>query len=409
MSNDLLMRRDGENEYDYHKRLIYGKIVDRTLSNYSYAELSEYVYGKRFSTDVARRLMYGSCRTMQLIDSLQEENVLSLSEAELTQSITKMKEDLQKERYKLQTEKNEYARWMREDARDDLFEERVIEAIKSFSQAPTPVKNIPAVHGTREGVLCIADCHFGKEYKIYGLRNEVINAYSPEIFYNRMEQILAETQEIIEHERFSVIRVYNLGDSVEGFLRNSQIWTLRYGVIDSAILFGNYMGEWLRKLSETVNVIYAQTDGNHDELRLLDGRKNEHLCESAGKIIKNCIVLKNEGNPNFSFIENKTGLIFDSVVGINLLGVHGELKDMRDAIKDYTNVFGEDISYLLAGHKHHSQYENCGAKRGCIGVGSVAGSDDFSMSLRKAADATASFIIFEEGKGKTDEHTFVLS
>lgn len=408
MSDDLL-RRDGENEYEYHKRLIYGKIIDKTLSYYSYEELSEYVYGKRFSTDVARRLMYGSCRTMQLIDSLQEENVLSIGEAELTQSLTQLKNELQKERYKLQTEKNEYARWLREEARDDLFEEKVIEAIRSFSQVPTPVKNIPITHGVRDGVLCIADCHFGKEYEIYGLHNEVINAYSPEIFYSRMEQILEETKEIVEKEKFSVIHVYNLGDSVEGFLRNSQIWTLRYGVIDSAILFGNYMGEWLRKLSEFVNVVYAQTDGNHDELRLLDGRKNEHLCESAGKIIRNCISLKNENNPNFTCIENRTGLIFDSVAGMNLLGIHGEVKDMRDAIKEYANIYGEEISYLIAGHKHHSQYDNCGVRCGCIGVGSIAGSDDFSMSLRKTADATASFIIFEQGKGRTDEHTFVLN
>lgn len=409
MNADPLVRRNDENEYDYHKRLVYGKIVDRTLSHYSYAELSKYVYGKQFSTDVARRLMYGSCRTMQLIDSIQEENVLSLSDTEMANSLTRMKEELQKERYKLQTEKNEYARWLREEARDDLFEEKVIDAIKTYSQIPVPVKNIPAVHGKREGVLCVADCHFGKEYKIFGLRDEVINEYSPEIFYDRMEEILAETKEIVEREKFSVIRVYNLGDSVDGFLRNSQIWTLRYGVIDSAILFGNYMGEWLRRLSESVNVIYAQTDGNHDELRLLDGRKNEHLCESAGKIVKNCITIKNENNPNFSFIENKTGMIFDTVAGMNLLGVHGEVNDLTAAIKDYADVYGEDISYLLAGHKHHSQYGNCGVKRGYIGVGSVIGSDDFSMRLRKAADATASFIIFEEGKGKTDEHTFVLN
>jgi len=32
-----------------------------------------------------------------------------------------------------------------------------------------------------------------------------------------------------------------------------------------------------------------------------------------------------------------------------------------------------------------------------------------SIYYRKSADATASFVIFEEGKGKTDEHTIVLN
>ena len=48
-------------------------------------------------------------------------------------------------------------------------------------------------------------------------------------------------------------------------------------------------------------------------------------------------------------------------------------------------------------------------RRGVIGVGSIIGSDDYSMSIRKTSDATASFVIFESGKGKVDEHTFVLN
>ena len=67
------------------------------------------------------------------------------------------------------------------------------------------------------------------------------------------------------------------------------------------------------------------------------------------------------------------------------------------------------IDYLVAGHAHHSMFNNCGVRRGTIGVGSIIGVDDYSMSIRKASDATASFVIFEKGKGKVDEHTFVLN
>lgn len=317
--------------------------------------------------------------------------------------------ELQKERYKLQTEKLEYNRWLREDARDELFEEKVIAAIKKHSGTSKPPKRIEVTHANRAGLLCFADCHFGKEYKIYGLFNEVINEYSPEVFYSRMEQIYNETLEIVEKENLSVIHIYNLGDSIEGFIRNSQLWSLRWGVIDSATIFGNYMGDWLRTLSAKVPVVYHQTDGNHDELRLLDGKKGQHLCESAGKIVKNCIILKNENNPNFKYAENKTGLIFDNICGYNILGVHGEIKNLSQAIKDFDNIYDTKISYLIAGHKHHGEFKNCGVRKGCIGIGSIIGSDEFSMSIRQCADATASFIIFEEGKGKTEEHTYVLN
>lgn len=316
---------------------------------------------------------------------------------------------LQKTLCKVRTEKLEYNRWLREDARDELFEEKVIESIRKYSNITTPPRAIDVVHGKRAGVLAIADCHFGKEYKIYGLFNEVINEYSPEIFYSRMEQIFNETLEQIKKEDLSVIHIYNLGDSVEGFIRNSQLWSLRWGVIDSATIFGNYMGNWLKALSNKVSIVYHQTDGNHDELRLLDGKKGQHLCESAGKIVKNCIILKNEDNPNFRYVENKTGLIFDNVCGYNILGIHGEVKNLSQAIMEFDNIYDTKISYLITGHKHHNEFKNCGVKKGCIGVGSIIGSDEFSMSIRQCTDATASFIVFEEGKGKVDEHTYVLN
>jgi len=48
-------------------------------------------------------------------------------------------------------------------------------------------------------------------------------------------------------------------------------------------------------------------------------------------------------------------------------------------------------------------------RKGVISVGSIVGSDDFSIKIRKTADATASFVVFEEDKGKVCEYTIVLN
>lgn len=405
-----LVRKPGESEYNHHKRLVYGKLIDKTLSDYDYTELAQYVYGKDYSGDVARRMFYGSCKTLQAQEADTEINSIeSLPLQKLYEKNLELKKNIQTERIKLQTEKAEYNRWRREDVRDEMFEEKVIEAIRGhISPIPPPAK-IVIENGRKEGLLCIADCHFGKEYKLYGLHDEIINEYSPEIFYERMERVLQETIAYAKKEGLQSIRVYNLGDSVEGFIRNSQIWSLRWGVIDSAIIYGNFMGDWLRRLTESVRVTYCQTDGNHDELRLLDGKKGQHLCDSAGTVIKNCIMLKNENNPNFNYTVNKTGLIYDDICGYKVLGVHGELKDPASAIQEYNNIYNTNISYLIGGHKHYEESKRCGLRKGCIRVGSVIGSDEFSMQIRQCSDATASLFIFEEGKGKVDEHTIVLN
>lgn len=400
-----LKRLDGENYYKYVWR------IDNLIRQGKYknwAEVTPIVNKEVDDEDIKGES--GHRKSVKYARDFYEAGVFEkMSEDEYFKELQNQKRELAKERVKLQTEKLEYSRWIREDARDDLFEEKVIEAIKmNINNVKTP-EDIPVLHNKRSGVLAFADPHFGKDFIIYGLFDEILNQYSPELFYSRMENLYNESVEYIENQKLNEVHVYNLGDHIEGFIRNSQLWTLRYGAIDSAILFGNYMGEWLNKLSHKVNVVYHQTDGNHDEFRLLDGKKNEHLCETSGKIVKNNIILRNENNPNFKLVENKTGLIFDNVAGYNILGIHGEVSDLAKSIKDFSDIYDIRIDYIFGGHKHHSNFMNCGVRKGAIGVGSIVGSDDFSMRIKKAADATASFVIFEEGKGKTDEHTFVLN
>ena len=77
----ILDRREGETEYQHHKRIVFGKLVDGSLSDYDYTTLSKYLYGKEYSEDVARRMFYGSCRTLKMVDEstlkdISEEDIL---------------------------------------------------------------------------------------------------------------------------------------------------------------------------------------------------------------------------------------------------------------------------------------------------------------------------------------------
>jgi len=328
---------------------------------------------------------------------------------ECSKYFSKKERNLLKERAKLQTEKLEYNKWLREDAREEMFMERIIEAIKSVDTNPEDIKPIPIIKSDKEYCLCIADCHFGKEFKIYGLNNEIMNEYSPEIFYERMGKILSSTLDYIQKENITSLKVFNLGDSLDGFLRNSQIWKLRYGVVDSAIIFSKYMGAWLKKLSKNVRIEYHPTMGNHTELRLLDGLKNEHVDDNIEKIVSEIISVCNIDNPNFTLVTNKTGLIFTELAGFKTLGVHGEVKDPVKSIKDFSDIYNTKIDIMITGHKHHGNFINCGFKKQIIGIGSIVGTDDYSIDLRKQADATANILTFEYGKGKVNDYTIVLN
>lgn len=339
-------------------------------------------------------------------------NMNHLDDDDYAKELDEKKRSLIRERQKLQTEKTEYNRWLREHSRDDLFEEKVLQAIKknlNTSNIEIPTFAIPHSND-RAGILNIADCHFGKDFTIYGLQNEVINEYNPEIFYERMNRLKNEVIQYGEKENLKTLKVFNLGDSLEGFIRHSQAWSLRYGVVESAILFGEYMGKWLNSLSFYFDIEYYQTCGNHGELRLLDGRKGQHMNENIEMITGHIIRMINKNNKNFTYVYNSSGLIFAEMCGFNILGIHGEVKSLQQALKDYSDIYNVRIDYLFAGHKHHSEYSNCGVRKGVIGVGSIMGADSFAVNnIRKTSDATASLVIFEAGRGKVDEHTFVLN
>lgn len=328
------------------------------------------------------------------------------------EKIRQEREELQRERYKLQTVKLEYNRWLREHARDELFEENVVNCIREVLGTVQPPAVIPVKRNDVErcGILCIADSHYGKDVVVKGLNGEIINQYNPEIFEERMEQLLSEVVEFCKKENLYNIKVFNLGDSIDGLLRQSQIWNLRFGVVQSAIRYGDYMSRWLRTLSQYTAVEYHPVlIANHSELRLLDGKKDQHLNESAEMVVNKIIEVANENNPNLKIITNETGYIYTEAAGYKIFGIHGEFKNTSTILKDYQEIYNTRIDYLIHGHKHTQNYAEVGTRKGVIGIGSLCGIDDFSIKIRKSSDATASFIVFEKNKGKVDEHTFVLN
>ena len=324
----------------------------------------------------------------------------------------KMRE-LQKEKIKLRTEKLEYNRWLREEARDELICEKIIEAIKELPPLDIP-EILPAhiagrVHADREGCLIFADAHYGVDLKIKGLFGETINEYSPEIFEKRMWNLLTQVVDICEKEGFTSLNVYDLGDEVDGILRVSQLWKLRYGVIESTVRYGRFITEWLNELSKHVYIKYQMVkDSNHCQLRLLNQPKGTFKDENMAYIIAEKIIDRLENNPNFEFIQNPTGYVFDNILGYNVLGIHGEGKGLESAIKDFSKTYGVEINFLVGGHKHHQNSSNIGIQSDVISVPSVIGVDDYSLSLHKTSDPGATLFVLEAGRGKTMEYNIKL-
>lgn len=332
----------------------------------------------------------------------------SLSGDKYIQQIRESTQELEREKIKVQTEKIEMRRWQREVARDELIAEKIIAALSQLPEIEFPECKYRACSGHRSAVLAFGDEHYGKELRILGLHGEVINEYSPEIFEQRMESLLIQTIDIIRREGITDLHVYSMGDFTDGILRVGQLMKLRYGVIEGTVKYANYISYWLNELSKYVTVHYQMVFGNHSELRFFNQKKGSFSDENTGLFVREIIRARLEGNPNFEMTINPTGLIFDTVGGYNILGIHGEVRNMENALKDFSITYNTPIDILIGGHMHHYRGETIGVDKEVVNVPSIIGIDDFSMSLNKTSRPGATFLVIEEGRGISIEYKIKL-
>lgn len=317
------------------------------------------------------------------------------------------KREVEKATIKLRTEKLEYNKWLREEARDEMICEKICSEIKANNSLVVP-DPIIVDKPSRSAVLAFGDEHYATEFTIYGLYGEILNSYSPEIFEQRMWELFYQTVEIIQKEDLTTLYVFALGDFTDGILRCSQLMKLRYGVIEGTVRYANFIAHWLNELTRYVKVKYQMVYGNHSELRMLGQPKGTFKEENTGMFVREMIRAYLENNPNFEMTINPTGLIFDNIEGLNVLGIHGEVKNMENAIKDFSNTYNTNIQILLGGHMHHYKAETVGVNKDVINVPSIIGIDDYSMSLNKTSNPGAVLFCIEENKGVTLEYKIKL-
>ena len=240
------------------------------------------------------------------------------------------------------------------------------------------------VFGSRSAVLAFGDEHYGADLRILGLRGEVINEYSPEIFEERMQNLLTQTIDTVKREQITDLHVFSMGDFTDGILRVGQLMKLRYGVIEGTVKYANYITYWLNELSKHVTVHYQMVFGNHSELRFFNQKKGSFSDENTGLFVRELIKARLDGNPNFSMTVNPTGLIFDTIEGYNILGIHGEVRNMETALKDCT-VGGKEtkdvVCVALEFKGQGSRFQIRGQVAGDVGTGDVITGADLDSRI----------------------------
>ncbi len=372
-----LQRREGESAYQHHKRLVYGKLDNKTLADYDYTELSKYVYGQEYSTDVARRLMYGSKRTIDIIENERIENVddeLMLSE------IQRQTIDLKKEKQKFFDERAAFNKIIRERSRQEELNEILEKSILSGSLPKLNYerRNVPA--SDTDIIVGLNDIHYG-----INISNRW-NTYNSDVCRDMFNTYLDRVLDIAERHNAENCFVTELGDAISGRIHQTIQIANKENVVEQIKGVSELISQFLAELGKHFNnVVFVNVAGNHSRLGAKeDSPKDERLDDMIEWYVR--ARLHDHENVIFGYddkIDNTMSLL--NVRGKTYCCVHGDFDDSPSKIASLQSFTREPIYAILCGHKHHNMLNDVHGVK-VVMSGSFMGMDDYCIKSRIYAE-----------------------
>ena len=370
----MLERLPNETALQYHKRLIEGKLVDKTLGDYDYSELAPYVYGQDYSTDVARRMMYGSEKTLRLIDA--EREPVRTDDSALMNGLELKKIELQKERQRFFDQRNEFNRIVREQARDDELRDILERTIESGNLPRLEYEPFEAYETGSSLLVFLNDIHYGAQFKNYW------GEYNSDVCKKMLRKYLGEIIKIAETHSAQDCYVVCNGDNIAGAIHLSIRVTNKENIIEQVTGVSELLSEFLAELSSYFNnVYYTSVAGNHSRL---DKKDDALLSERLDDLVEWYLSarLQNFENIHIGYGEKIDPTMYlINVRGNNMLGVHGDFDPSIANITNLQVMVGEPIHAVLMGHRHYNMTTDVQGIR-VIQSGSFLGTDDYCISKR---------------------------
>lgn len=366
-------RLEAESELDYHKRLVYGKLVDKTLADIDYSELSALVYGHEYSSDVARRMFYGSKRTLELID---KERRSSASNTEIADEIDAKMIELRKERQKFFDMRNAFNKVIRERAREEELNEILMSAV--LSGALPTLEYVPRFIEPSDNDLLVSlnDIHYGMDV------HNAWNTYNPEICRLMMCRYLDRIIQIAERHGSENCYVFNNGDSISGKIHLTVQLANRENTIQQVKGVSELIAEFLAELSRHFKTVtFVSVAGNHSRL---DTKENSPADERLDDLIDWYLSARLQNFDNVIIgggekIDNSMYLL--DIRGKTYCGVHGDYDGSAAKITALQTMAQRPLYAVLLGHLHHNKVDEVqGVKT--VMAGSFLGMDDFCVQKR---------------------------
>jgi len=400
-----LDRMENETPLNYHKRLIYGKLVDKTLSDMDYTELSQYVYGRPYSSDVARRLMYGSKYTLELMDRECSDKI---SDKSLLSEIELKTAELKKERQRLSDQRREYNKLISSEGRREHLYDSLKEAAENLSttvgELYTPWERDDSVasdYSDKEAVLVFGDWHYGMK------TDNVFNTYDTSICRERVRRVVDNAIHRLKLHRCGKLHIIILGDLFHGAIHTSARVASEELVCDQIMQVSEILAQSICELAAYVDeaTVYM-TYGNHG--RTVQNKMDNIHRDNMERLIPWWLKQRLSGCTNITISDEPDNeFVVINVAGHDIAASHGDLDSVRNAPRLFSGIFDKyyqtDIEYIILGDKHHTESFNE------LGItaeicGSLCGTDDYANNKRLFSRPSQLMLIVDRDYGIDAEY-----
>ena len=308
---------------------------------------------------------------------------------------------LRREKMRLQDQKRELNKNLREWARA----EHIIEEIKGAIQesAAFRIPELPEStdgKGGQEAVLLLSDWHYGM------VTNNATNTFNSKIFKDRLAELIKQTKERCRQHDIHKIHVMALGDLVHGIIHVTARVQSEEDVVRQSMHVAESIVQLLISLREEMNIELYWSRGNHD--RIHANLKESIARESFADLILWYVKARIEGTDGITIHENKLDdeIIQAKICGHYVCAVHGHRDKPARAVRNMVAMTRILPDYVFLGHFHNSaEREIDGAE--VIVNGSLCGTDDYAASLRLTGKPAQKLMVFSE-RGRECTYNLIL-
>ena len=373
-------RKENETYISYIKRVT-NACSDKKIS---YSEWGDYILGtdNNYSSENLRKAFYV---VYKLLNKIDENNC----DYDAIKDLENLRDEIYKERCRLQ----DIQREKRNDLRVEARFENLLEVLKdNIGFMPTyEIKDFKPINKNQDkkyAVLQLSDWHCG------ALVDNQFNYYNVDTMVDRATKVRNNALEYCKLHNVTDLVIEINGDMVNGAIHVSSRVESEEGVIQQVITVTDVLAKLINSMKPYFNSIKIVTTlGNHG--RLTPNKSDSITNENFEMLIPTML---RDKLSDVKIIDSK-GLDFTKyeIDGKIIMVSHGQNDSMTKVISDFSKMFKVVPNEVHLGHTHsYTDINDCDIK---VTVnGSLIGSDDYAVTIRKVTTPSQNLIVYEKDR-----------